>query len=285
MQKRNFRILSTITAGSLALALALAVAGITESSGPSRPATHAALAAQTGSFPPVNLDACPTLHTGYPQGGCVAQLQTELNSILGDHLTVDGLFGSVGSQTYDAVIAFQQARHLQPDGMAGPITKQALDAAVSGSTTAVPPATTPVSTPAKAPAPPAPRPCGTAEDTINLVDPSLIGGSRDGSVHLSVYWCWDGSKITYTATPYVSTTKTWDGATFEWNINTPVSIDKDPQNGGFWTRETVVTGTYQACLIKEGCLNTEPFKLDLYVFGDGVKYIANRDNVEIRPLP
>jgi hypothetical protein len=30
----------------------------------------------------------------------VAQLQSELNSIQGNHLAVDGTFGSVGSQTY-----------------------------------------------------------------------------------------------------------------------------------------------------------------------------------------
>ncbi len=75
MQPRKLRIVSAITAGSLALA----VAAITASSGTSQAATHAALAAQTESFPPVNLDACPTLHTGYPPGGCVAQLQTDLN--------------------------------------------------------------------------------------------------------------------------------------------------------------------------------------------------------------
>jgi hypothetical protein len=149
MQKRNFRVLSAMTAGSLALALA--VAGFTESSGPGRPATHGAvLAAQTESSSAVNLDACPILHTGYPQGGCVAQLQTELDT-LGDQLTVDGIFGSVGSQTYDAVIAFQQAHGLQPDGMVGPATKQALDAALSVPTPVLTPSTVaPVSAPTAA---------------------------------------------------------------------------------------------------------------------------------------
>ena len=77
MQPRKFRILSAITAGSLTLA---AVA-ITASSGTSQTATHAALAARTESFPPVNLDDCPILRTGYPTGPCVAQLQTDLNTI------------------------------------------------------------------------------------------------------------------------------------------------------------------------------------------------------------
>ena len=141
MQPRKFRILSAITAGSLALA----VAAITASAGTSQPATHAALAAQNESFPPVNLDACPTLHTGYPTGGCVAQLQTDLNTILGLNLSVDGTFGPVHSQTYNAVIAFQQKYHLSQDGKVGPDTKNALERALSGDsvpTPTVPPATT-----------------------------------------------------------------------------------------------------------------------------------------------
>lgn len=148
MRPTKLRILFAATAGSLALA----VAAITASSGTSQPATHAALAAQTEPFSPVNLDACPILHTGYPTGDCVAQLQTDLNTVLGLHLAVDGTFGSVGSQTYDAVIAFQQAHDLQQDGVVGPATKQALDAALSVPTPAAgsPSAT---STPGALPAP------------------------------------------------------------------------------------------------------------------------------------
>ena len=210
----------------------------------------------------------------------MAQLQSELNGILGLHLAVDGIFGSVGSQTYYAVIAFQQAHGLQQDGMVGPATKQALDAALSMHTSTVPQATAPVPGTSQAPSTPSPQHCGTAVDSMNIIDHSLLtAGWRLGSVNLSVYWCWDGSKITDTGTPYAWTSKTLDGILLEWNTNAPVTIDKDPQNGGFWTRETVVTGTVQSCLIKYGCLPTQPFKLDLYVFGDGVKYIANRVNV------
>ena len=61
----------------------------------------------------------------------MAQLQTDLNIIQGNHLAVDGTFGSVGSQTYNAVIAFQQANGLPQDGLVGPATKQALAAALS----------------------------------------------------------------------------------------------------------------------------------------------------------
>ena len=140
MQPRKFRILSAITAGGLALA----VAAITASSGTSQTATHAALAAQTESFPPVDLDKCPILYTGYPTGGCVAQLQTDLNTILGLNLSVDGTFGPVHSQTYNAVIAFQQKYHRSQDGKVGPDTKKALEAALSGDsvpTPSLPPAT------------------------------------------------------------------------------------------------------------------------------------------------
>ena len=134
MQPKKFRILSAITAGSLALA----VAAITASSGTSHTATHAALAAQTESFPPVDLDMCPTLWTGYPTGGCVAQLQTDLKAIQDPTLVVDGSFGPVHSQTYNAVTAFQAAHGLPQDGMVGPATKNALKAALAGSS-ALPP--------------------------------------------------------------------------------------------------------------------------------------------------
>ena len=101
-------------------------------------ARHAALAAPTGSFPPVNLDDCPTLHSGYPGGGCVAQLQTDLNIAQGSHLVVDGSFGPVGSRTYNAVIAFQGAHGLPQNGIVGPDMKKALKAALSGSSVSRP---------------------------------------------------------------------------------------------------------------------------------------------------
>ena len=155
MQPRKFRILSAITAGSLAVA----VVAITASSGTSQTATPRALAAQTGSFPPVNLDDCPILHTGYPQGGCVAQLQTDLRIVQDPNLDVDGLFGSVHSQTWNAVTAFQGAHGLNPDGMVGPATKKALEAAVPGPTTVPTFTPPPPSTPA--PGAPAANPTGT----------------------------------------------------------------------------------------------------------------------------
>ena len=149
MQPKKFRILSAITAGSLALA----VAAITASSGTSHTATHAALAAQTESFPPVDLDKCPTLWTGYPTGPCVAQLQTDLHIVQDPNLVVDGSFGPVRSQTWNAVTAFQAAHGLDPDGMVGPATKNALKAVLAGSVpTPVPEPLPPTQAPAPAPA-------------------------------------------------------------------------------------------------------------------------------------
>jgi hypothetical protein len=131
MQKRKFRIVSAAMAGSLALA---AVA-ITASSGTSPTAKHVALAPQAESSPPVNLDNCPILYTGYPSGGCVAQLQTELNTILGLNLSADGTFGPT---TKKAVEEFQQEHNIVPaDGIVGPQTKAALDN--PGSSSAGPP--------------------------------------------------------------------------------------------------------------------------------------------------
>lgn len=151
MKLTKFRILSAITTGSLALAMV----ATTASTGTSSTTTHAALAAKTEPFPPVNLNDCPVLHTGYPTGECVAQLQTDLNIIQGNHLTVDGTFGPPDSQTDKAVIAFQQVHGLQQDGLVGPTTKAALAAALAGDSVAtprVPPAT--VTAPAAAlPAP------------------------------------------------------------------------------------------------------------------------------------
>ena len=143
MQPKKFRMLSAITAGSLAVA----VVATTASFGTSQKT----LAARTESFPGVNLDECPILHTGYPTGGCVAQLQTDLNIIQGNHLVVDGTFGPVGSQTYKAVTALQGAHGLPQDGMVGLATKKALEAAVSVPT----PVPEPLP-PTQAPAPPAP---------------------------------------------------------------------------------------------------------------------------------
>ena len=130
-RRRKPRIAAAAVTAAAVIAAVLTCIGMA-SSGTGQTAKHAALAANPESSSRAHrLGDCPILHTGYPRGGCVAQLQTELNIIEGDHLHVDGIFGSVGSPTYQAVIAFQGAHGLKPDGMVDPATKQALDAALS----------------------------------------------------------------------------------------------------------------------------------------------------------
>jgi peptidoglycan hydrolase-like protein with peptidoglycan-binding domain len=122
MRKKIAWISSAATAGGLLVA-GFAVAA---SPGTGHAPAHAVLAATTASSPAVNLDNCPTLAEGY-QGGCVNQLQTELNSIDNAGLPVDGIFGP---QTQQAVITFQQQNGVSPaDGIVGPLTKAALDKA------------------------------------------------------------------------------------------------------------------------------------------------------------
>ena len=98
----------------------------------------------------------------------MAQLQTDLKVIQDDNLIVDGTFGSQGSQTYNAVIAFQKAHGLPQDGMVGPATKNALEAALSGFS---------VSTPVPEPLPPAPTPASPATTPTVPLNPSCLAST------------------------------------------------------------------------------------------------------------
>lgn len=60
------------------------------------------------------------------KGDDVRQLQHQLNVVLGTNLAEDGVFGP---GTEAAVRAFQQLKHLQVDGIAGPSTLNALEVA------------------------------------------------------------------------------------------------------------------------------------------------------------
>ena len=119
MPTKKVRILSVAIAGGLVFT-GVTAAVITPGHAPAR----AALAANTASPPSANLDNCPMLSEGY-QDVCVNQLQTELNTILGLNLPVDGTFGPA---TKTAVETFQQEHNIAPvDGIVGPQTKAALD--------------------------------------------------------------------------------------------------------------------------------------------------------------
>ncbi len=127
MRKRTRWVISATTTGSLLLTGALVAS---DRSGPA--ATRASLAAAAAPVPAINLDNCPTLAQGY-QGGCVNQLQSELNTDDNAGLPVDGIFGPL---TQQAVITFQQEHGVVPaDGIVGPLTKQALDNAGPSVTT------------------------------------------------------------------------------------------------------------------------------------------------------
>lgn len=168
-------------AGGL-LITGIAVGG---SAGPSSHPKAKTAASVTGLY--ANLDACPILTEGY-RGGCVQQLQVELNAVLGTTLTPDGIFGSA---TQQAVEAFQQDHQISPvDGKVGPLTKAALDSATGnaapGSPVAVPstPAAPVDGTPATGapatPAPAAPQPLqyialGDSYSSGEGLDPFLPG--------------------------------------------------------------------------------------------------------------
>ena len=124
MPTKKVRLLSAAMAGGLALT---GVTAAVTSTGHAPART--ALAADKASSPPVNLDNCPTLAEGYV-GGCVNQLQTELNTDDGDNLPVDGTFGSATKQ---AVENFQREHNIVPaDGIVGPQTKVVLDTPGAG---------------------------------------------------------------------------------------------------------------------------------------------------------
>src|SRR5690349_14222355 len=128
MPTKKVRILSVAIAGGLVFT-GVTAAVITPGHAPAR----AALAANMASPPPANLENCPMLSEGYQDVGCVSQLQTELNTILGLNLPVDGTFGPA---TKAAVETFQQEHNIAPvDGIVGPQTKAALDNPGSSSAT------------------------------------------------------------------------------------------------------------------------------------------------------
>jgi peptidoglycan hydrolase-like protein with peptidoglycan-binding domain len=120
MHKKAHWIISVVSAGGLLLMGTALAVGYEVGSAP----TPVAAAA---SLPFIDLNNCPTLAIGY-HGGCVNELQLELNTGDNDSLPVVGTFGWF---TRKAVIKFQRSVGLTPDGIVGPQTKGALDVANS----------------------------------------------------------------------------------------------------------------------------------------------------------
>jgi Putative peptidoglycan binding domain len=87
----------------------------------------------------INLANCPELGVRY-HGGCINELQDELNFVDNANLAVDGWFGPA---TLEAVMFFQAQHHLTPDGIVGQQTKDALFHAQSVPTPTLSPAPTP----------------------------------------------------------------------------------------------------------------------------------------------
>jgi peptidoglycan hydrolase-like protein with peptidoglycan-binding domain len=150
MPRKKIRLLSAAAASGLLLT------GITAAvvTGPGHAARHTALAANLTAAQAVKLDNCPLLKVGY-QGGCVNQLQAELNAANGTDIPADGIFGA---ETQKGVMLFQQNNHITPiDGIVGPQTKAALDnlgANSAAPATGTPAPTTPAAGPPAADVPP-----------------------------------------------------------------------------------------------------------------------------------
>ena len=132
MQKRARWTISAVAAAGLFLTGAVTAFHDTT---PAR--GHTKLAANSSVATTINLDNCPTLTERY-HGGCVDQLQSELNTDDNAGLAVDGTFGAT---TRQAVITFQKQHNVSPaDGIVGPETKAALDGTVPGVAAAPTPA-------------------------------------------------------------------------------------------------------------------------------------------------
>jgi Putative peptidoglycan binding domain len=124
MRIKTAHIISAAMAGGLILTGATAAIIPTGQA----PAHGVLTADMTSSSPPVNLNNCPILAEGY-QGGCVYELQAELNADDNSNLAADGVFGAATKQ---AVINFQNQNGIIPaDGIVGPQTKAALVSAGS----------------------------------------------------------------------------------------------------------------------------------------------------------
>ncbi|MFB5192643.1 GH25 family lysozyme [Alicyclobacillus fastidiosus] len=138
-------------------------------------------------------------------GAAVETLQKDLNTLGANPvLTVDGDFGA-GTQT--AVKAFQSAHGLTVDGVVGPATWAAIEAALQSKTT---PSPSPTPTPSPTPAP-------------TTVQATLMKAQVNG-VEVDAYAIDGVTYVNWSSIPGVKATKTSAG---EWNFVTS-SVDEKP---------------------------------------------------------
>ena len=117
--RARFRPISMSAAGALLIAGTAGVISSTGHAPPQRTVLTAETAYTAGS---VNLMNCPPLTVGY-HGGCVNELQSELDKAENTGLAVDGTFGA---STRQALVSFQRQYGLYADGVSGAKTAMTL---------------------------------------------------------------------------------------------------------------------------------------------------------------
>ena len=121
----NRRLLIALAIALALLLVGLALGGVFSSSGKKRanpPPTRQTGPTTTQTPPQTVALPAATLKLG-DHGNAVKELQRALSSLGFTVGTIDGVFGA---STEHALIAFQTAHHLSPDGVLGPATRTAL---------------------------------------------------------------------------------------------------------------------------------------------------------------
>ncbi|MEA4925856.1 MAG: peptidoglycan-binding protein [Syntrophomonadaceae bacterium] len=148
------------------------------------------------------------------QGTAVTQLQTDLASLGFYTYKIDGSFGP---KTYNAVVNFQKSQGLKTDGVVGPITKAALNAALKESGESpqdpdTPPATEPEPTPQDPDTPPVTDTYTSTDSDYNKDEKPIVDAFRasyDGSTAQALVgraiWYMEYGFMKYGHTKYATT--------------------------------------------------------------------------------
>jgi hypothetical protein len=122
---RNRRILVAVGIALALLLVVLALAGVFSGAGnksANKPLTTQSVTTTTRTPTPAPLLPTATVKLG-DHGNAVKELQRALRTLGHTVGTIDGVFGA---STQSAMMAFQIAHHLTPDGVLGPATRSAL---------------------------------------------------------------------------------------------------------------------------------------------------------------